>query len=955
MFNLLYYLMNQRLSQKSLFLVLFLIGSVSICTAQDLSSQDSVSAKIQEINRMLDGVEQEGSSSFVSQQVSKHQESSEETTSISLKPTQEIPSMVGSGSQETATAIVSSDVQENSSVKTNSQTYKREITHTDETTVDAIGDTAVSVQLDTPTHLTPTPIAEVPPGFTPSFKISGLVHTSMGIYPKGKLEFSRANGSLTERNYSLVSRDQLFNGENTYDPAIYSSLNVNVDASLTKYVSMHLNLVADPWSYVGKSKEVVVTNNLGQKIKVQYLFWGNTGYTLGQSGNTITGGDSFIIPEQKVNGNIVPATTAYTHYDKNSTYPPAPTHPFAVPDMKLDYTFQPIREAWVDIKPDQSSLIRIFPLAYQDQSLTTDDPFKLSNNTIWWEESPWIWDWTKGNYDSSNGAYTKGIWDRSLSFYTRDSNLVRLTGLRGVSLKIKPDEDNFLEATIASPKTLWQDYQDVRAVPASVRAKHFFGDQAYVGSVTNAHQGYANGELDAENYVQGFDGAILPLSWLMVNGEYSLSKSRYDITQSDFTTKKDGNAYYASLMTTSSPVEGMVKKDYFALAPDQKGDNFFKTRLFFSRMDENFESTLANYRETRKDSFWSRHLTFYPDTYRFMPGTVTSFTQDDLAPFADGTGIDYGRNVIGWRGEADLMQGKVHGLVDFRRVMNNNYKHIETVSRTQWMLQATDKLTLKTLLLWQSMPKTQANVDPYLITNLGTGDPLINTSVGAYENPSIKTGTLGARYEITKWAIINGVWEYTNDSTIATNNFPQAILSDAGAGLYTQDGKLFSQSTPYVYNSYLFDQPPYNYYNIFKTGLEFIPAESWHIYLDYTRNPRKFSGNIDDNMNHFGFETSWVPTKNVGFFARYTFAKWYDIQNLINNAGTSDQLKYRSYDNLYLETRLLLPADIMLSIMYGVGPTYNIKTSSADPLLSYYTNPVFVTQHIVRLTCEKKF
>ena len=112
-------------------------------------------------------------------------------------------------------------------------------------------------------------------------------------------------------------------------------------------------------------------------------------------------------------------------------------------------------------------------MAYEDQAMTTDDPLKLSNNTEWWAESPWIDGWQQGNLNTGATpvSFTKGTWDKSLSFLTKDSPGQRLTALRGVSLAYKSDSENetSLNAEIATPKTLWQDYSDINTVPGSMR------------------------------------------------------------------------------------------------------------------------------------------------------------------------------------------------------------------------------------------------------------------------------------------------------------------------------------------------------------------------------------------------------------------------------------------------------------------------------------------------------
>jgi hypothetical protein len=243
-------------------------------------------------------------------------------------------------------------------------------------------------------------------------------------------------------------------------------------------------------------------------------------------------------------------------------------------------------------------------------------------------------------------------------------------------------------------------------------------------------------------------------------------------------------------------------------------------------------------------------------------------------------------------------------------------------------------------------------VDPFLTDNIGTGTPLLNSAITPGKDPSAKVVTLGAEYELTKWAKVNAVWEYTNDSAQGSNYFPQNIMTDAFLGVFPDHNSEISRFVPFMYNQGVFDQPPYRMYHIFKAGLELIPTEMWHVYFDFTKNPRKFAGNIDDSVNHYGAETCFLPNKYVGFFLRYTYTQWTDIQSLNSNPL---QLKYKGYNNIYFETRFSLPADTTFSVKYGVGPTYNLSTASTSPALSYYTNPVLSTQHIVRVTCEKKF
>lgn len=785
------------------------------------------------------------------------------------------------------------------------------------------------------------------PASSNTFKISGDVRAAMGIDSGGNAIFDRALADLNQRNYRILATGGLNNNINTYDPAIYSQVKVVMDASLAaSVVSFHLNVTADPWSYTSKSPTMLVTGEGGDTARVQYLGWGATPYTISRIVDTLQNGDAFNLPEIKTKNGIVPATSL------ESTY----TNIFNIPSAKMQYTFFPIREAWVDIKPTDEFKLRIFPMGYEDQAMTTNDPLRLSNSTEWWAESPWIDGWQQGNLNTGATpvSFNKGMWDKSLPFFTMDSPGQRLTALRGVSLAYKNDSENqtSLNAEIASPKTLWQNYGDYSTIPGSVRLQQFIGNQFYVGATGNMHLGYTtNEDLDAENFVEAADAGVRPLSWLKVNGEVASSKSIYDITSPGYETKYSGNAYYGAIEVASPTDQDMLRTDYYGMYPNEKTEDFFKSIIYFARMDDNFESSLSDYNGTSGDSFWGDDLTFYPSLYRYLPAISPGLSQDDLEPFSIGDGMDYGRTVVSWRADENWLEGKLQALEDIRHVTNNDDQDIENVYRIAATYHATDKLTTKALFLYNALPKTTAGVDPFLTVDDTADTSLQNLTVAGGKDPSLKTGALGARYQLTDWAAINGVWDYTNDTYLNTDDFPQGNLNGDYLTTYNQNGRIYEEVVPLLYDQSYFDQAPYPYHNIFKAGLEIDPTEEWHIYTDYTRNPNKFAGNIDDNMNHYGIETSYVPNPKIGFFARYTLSNGYDINRLVNDR----ELDFRYYNNFFFEIRMILPKDVRMSIQYGVGPAYNVQTSSTDPELAYYSTAVLETQHIVRIVFDKKF
>jgi hypothetical protein len=785
-----------------------------------------------------------------------------------------------------------------------------------------------------------------------TIKVSGYARAAMGIDSSGNAIFARANADLNERNWRLLSSSGLNNNINTYDPAIYSQLKVLLDATVAKSVlSFHLNLTADPWSYTAKSPDMLVKTQWGDLAKVQYLWWGNTGYTVNTTHNTLRLGGAFNLPEIKPVKGVVPPIAIPTTIGNQF----GQTDIINITSMKLDYTFNPIREAWVDFKPVDNLKIRVFPMAYEDQAMTTDDPLKLSNNTEWWAESPWIDGWAQGNYNSGDGFFTKGQWDKSLSFLTRDSTGLRLTALRGASLSYDSHNENetTLNAEIASPKTLWQDYGDYSTVAGSARLKQFLGDKFYVGLTENMHLGYTTSErMDAENLVDAVDAGVRPLTWLKISGEAANSRSLYDITSPAYETKYNGNAFYGGIQVASPTEQDILRTDYFGMHVDDKSEDFFKSMFYFARMDKNFESSLSDYHFTRDDSFWSDDITFYPSLYRYMPGVTPSQSADDLAPFALGNGIDYGRTTLTWRADENVLDGKVHLLEDIRHVTDNkSSKNLQNIYRVGATVQPTDRFTTKILGIYDARPKTTAGVDPFVIQDNTAGTPFLNTAVPGGKDPSLKTASLGSRYQLTDKVAINGVWDYTNDIYQSSDNFPNGDLNSTFFSTYMQNGKTYTVEVPQLYDQAYFEQAPYPYHNIFKAGLEVDPTDKWRVYLDYTRNPNKFAGNIDDNMNHFGIETSYVPNPRLGFFARYTLSNGYDINRLVND----NQLQHRYWNNFFFEMRMVLPYDINMSLQYGVGPAYNVQTSATSPDLTYYSTTVVETQHIVRLVFDKKF
>ncbi|MCM8779736.1 MAG: hypothetical protein NC914_01105, partial [Candidatus Omnitrophica bacterium] len=129
----------------------------------------------------------------------------------------------------------------------------------------------------------------------------------------------------------------------------------------------------------------------------------------------------------------------------------------------------------------------------------------------------------------------------------------------------------------------------------------------------------------------------------------------------------------------------------------------------------------------------------------------------------------------------------------------------------------------------------------------------------------------------------------------------------------------------------------------------FTPMEELEIYLDFTRNDFRSAGQIDDNINHLGFEIGYIPFKKLGFYLKYTYARWNDLTTM--NNGGSDY--YNGHHNIFTEIRYLPAKDSELIFQYGEGAYTPVGTVNFDPFGGALMT--LDTQHIFRLFYKKKF
>jgi tetratricopeptide (TPR) repeat protein len=774
-------------------------------------------------------------------------------------------------------------------------------------------------------------------------KVTGQIQLGMGASPQDTI-WKQANFDLNEENWRTLSDNAYDRRNNTYDTRVFDRFRVNLDGENKEGFGLHTNITVDPWSFTGKSHTFTIKGAGGDSAEIEVKYWSNTGYTFNQSVYTLLRGDVFSFPETKVSSNkINPLRITSVN-----------TNIFNIPETTIHRDFQPFRELWFDYKQEGTQL-RFFPIAYQDQALTSDDPLKLSNNHIYWEESPWLTNWKPGNNNTGVGDFTKGKWDDTYAFNTRDSDGTRLSALRGASLSLAPSDDTSFSATVAAPKHLWQEYAKADNVSAAARLKHRVDDNLALGGTYTFRIGLNPNESyrkDITNNVIGVDLGYEVTEGVKALAQVGQSFTKRDISFSDddYDTKSRGWTYYFSLIGRYPRQSIMdISNGYDGIKPDKTEKFFTKFRLLAARMDQGFDPALASYRETRDDAFWSRHISFRkPFEYYYAGLYYPATTWDDIQAFRLGNGIDTGRSVLGLRLETSVEDGKIYNLFDVRNVHNANGKFIENVARDEAICKITDQVTVKGLGIYQKMPKTHSGFDPF-ITDAQTGDYLHNSYILNGKDASLKTGSLGLEYSPLDWLAVNGVWERTNDYTMAYDNFPRGNLTSSAFYTHGEYGKTYRTLESSLYAQDLFPLPPYPYYNIFKAGLRLTPIEKLDIYLDYARNDFKSAGQIDENMNHVGIEASYLPTKKLGLYFRYTYSRWNDLTRM--RAGYDKY--YLGHHNVFGEVRYAPFKEDELILQYGESGRSNIATTTYDPFGSSLLT--LDTRHIVRIFYRRKF
>ncbi|MCD6540015.1 MAG: hypothetical protein J7K37_04885 [Candidatus Omnitrophica bacterium] len=754
---------------------------------------------------------------------------------------------------------------------------------------------------------------EQPEKKSPNVKVSGDYQLSFGVNSSDFI-WKEANADKTgvpyEKNWRYLWGKERYN---TFDEAIYDRLRVNLDinSEVEEGWGGFLQMVVDPWSFVGKTRVEVSSVVGNDKVKMDLKYWAGSGKTIdevyrSELGNIVTVGEIKVI-----DGKTTPTTPSglsnwFTNFNQ-------------ITPTQIDRMYRFFRQCFIDYK-GESFKFRFFPIAYQDQALTTDDPLVLSNKHIWWEESPWLDDYEPSRVFTRTGnPLKKGRWQRRWSFVARDSDLQRLTFLRGFSWDW--DLDRLItQFTLASPMNFWDEYERVHSLAEALRIKYDFLDNHTLGFTQTTKLGITGGSFEAKNFVYSLDYA------------YSLDEESSFYFQTAYSTTDIDEA---NGIETS--YEGGAYSLGFKSIKKEEEKEVYRDEVWFAYLEDDFYPALSNYRYTCLDPFWSKHIRF------------EEISPENQAIYL-GDSINRGRYVAGLTFQRAI-SSDFDFLFNLRNAHQDNGKYLETVSRLETNYRVNPSLLLKTLFWYRDLPLTKAGYDPIITSDIvysltdyfsDRWEFVENSQVVDGKNPSVGHFSLGFKYDLTDYFSLEGIYERTNDP----ENFPRALLANTYVTSETINGILYDKVVPLLYNQGFFDLPPYDYYSIVKGKFILKPNQNWRIIFKGARNTNKYSAGLDDNINHLGLEVEYLPTEKINLWFQYVYSKFIDLYRQVKGEG----IHYDGHHNIFIGLRYRVDENSLLDFIFGETPGYDYEYQQGEWSLSSLD-----TQHLFRIYYRRKF
>jgi len=747
-------------------------------------------------------------------------------------------------------------------------------------------------------------------------KISGTYGGSFGIN-SGEFYWKEANGDYQEKNFRYIGNDL---NVNTYDPRIFDRYQLEVETDTRTPWNGYAELVFDPWSFVGVGKQTVHAQNLfgrADNVTVKYRYWEATGKTINQTFRTYRGNyiytDELKVIQDKVTHDLVQSRPMPAGLGQRIAYNLSLNR-----SVEIDHLFRPVRKLWVEYN-EEPLYVKAFPMADQAEALTTDDPLKLSNNHVYWAPSPWLFRFNPGM--SLLNAIDPAKWDWDLAWFAEDSNRNYLTFLRGVALEYKVKDIAEIKITGATPMSLWDYYEEVDSIPIAARAKFYPSNRITAGATYTSKYGIYKKRLRAVNQVMGMDAAYHIADETDIFGEYAVS---YEGIEHPGISRQ---RFYGLAWTAGMKSE--VKLDE---------RNKFDGDISFTWMGEDFRPGLSDYKDTRVDREWGRHIWFDP------------LSPDDQH-IRIGNSIDVNRYVLGLNAHADISDKLFDFYFNFRNAHESvNGKFIESILRLEAICNPYPNLQIKGLGLYRVHPLSVGGLDP-LIRSRYTDDRILNAVIPDGKNADVATISGGAKLDLLDGKVsVYGIYEATNDP----QDFPRGILNDLTREVIGESDIRFDRLVPFLYSQYLFDFPPYRFYSIAKAVLTVKPVDNLSVkYTHVTNGNRNYAALFDNNHNHDSIELTYDIAKDMDFHWGYSLSRVLDIPRANNTEGYD--MQFRPHHNIFAQLNWKLKNDQKLTFMFGEAWIQNENPGVFSTRWPSTRVSVLDTRRIFRMFFQGKF
>ncbi|MFH0732779.1 MAG: hypothetical protein V2A72_07665 [Candidatus Omnitrophota bacterium] len=754
---------------------------------------------------------------------------------------------------------------------------------------------------------------EIAPG-----KISGDYRVALG-FTSDDVIWNDANnnhiGVPIELNWRYLYGENQYN---MYDKEIYSRLRVEADGPITAHTKGFTEIVFDPWTYVGR-KDVESRAANGDAAHLTLKYWSNAKRCINEMYRSDRG-DIVNVQENKIVEGKLSPESYFGLFDWGS-------NSFPVGEADIDRMYVPIRKLWFDYDNEPNHL-RIFPMANEDQALTTDDPLRLSNNKAWWEESPWLDSYEPSRVFQRPGAPVKqGEWVRSLSFTTKDSDFERLTFLRGVNFSTRSNNGIEVETTVAAPRSLWDYYDEVSSVPGAIRLRLPETEDIKAGALYTSKLGLRENSVEAVNHLAGIDGEYFHSPDTSAYAQCAFSYT--DIEEANGVGRNYWGAGYTLGLKNKGNLASLLINDDYDL------------NLSFTHFNDNFLPGLSNYRFTRKDTIYAKHIYF-----------------DKLQPEVEnekvGNGVDIDRVAFNANAKANFLDEKLKTTADFRDVRTDSGNFIENVTRAEAEYKFAPKLTGKGLFRYEHLPETTEGYDPLMnaktsysaFTDYFSDKDiwLRNNAVEEGKDPSIGAYSLGLKYDPFDTLSLQAIYEATNDPL----DMPRGLLNDAYVTNVEKDGILWDEIVPFLHDQGSFGLPPYEYYNIYKGRVVYYPIKDiLKADFSYVYNENKYATTLDDNVTHTGINLDYKYNAKLTLGLAYYYTR---IRELWTDVIGGQGYHYDGHHNVFLAADYNINENQTFTLMFGefagYGGEYYDEYSPIGPL---------DTQHIVRAIYSGKF